>query len=438
MDRGIHMKKNYWVALFFTIVFISGCNNSAVNINDKILDDKKSVKISHYNENENNNDNIEINAAENKTTTSYSNEDKEKTQDKTDKAVSGLLLGLKKRANSDHEPTKYETLWIAQDNENIIVRRGKGFLSVPYGEEFYKIHSTIYDDKKFSPEAEEKSEEAPLYNYEHKFHFIDTIAYPFGNNPTEIYKEKVSWGDGEWPIRTSKDEVLFVGNKYILINKNYFETGGGTYRASGYSNSLYELKHLGEEYKKNSVDLNDFLDIDKDKINNYKNEHNMNLNDDKELNELIKYRQEVSNENILVTRKNGHWIAVLPIEKKFAHEGNGSMHITATDYLELTEKVSSKLLCYDDLIIPFETVKRQIPEARDVVSSPNGSMLVVLVKDRIDIYLYKDDTAQLKKADYSIRISRDQSIVSNQWATDQYVEKWDNTLKYYLVTDNIN
>lgn len=64
-------------------------------------------------------------------------------------------------------------------------------------------------------------------------------------------------------------------------------------------------------------------------------------------------------------------------------------------------------------------------------------MLAVLVKDRINIYLYKAKTDQLKEPDYSICISAKQSVVSNQQETNKYVETWDNTLKKYLATDKI-
>ncbi|WP_432402168.1 hypothetical protein [Wukongibacter sp. M2B1] len=423
------MKIKYLIVLICIILFLCGCNNNA------------SIKPSYSNDKENGNstpenNNMKINTTESIAKSNIHNK-REEIQNRKDKKSSGLLFGLKRTTKNDHEPTEYETIWIAQDNENIIVRRGKGFLSVPYGEVFYKIQNSIYDNKKFSTEADDRSDSASIYNYEYKFHFIDTVAYPFEDKPNEVYYGDISWGDGEWPFRTTKDEVLFVGNKYILINKDYYETGGGTYRASWYSNSLYELKYLGKEYKKNTVDLNNFFDIDKEKLNNYKNDYNMDLNNDDELKGFITHKQGVSTKNPLVTRKNGHWVVALPLEETYTHGGNGSTHTIAKDFLEITDQVSNQLLCYDDLIIPFETIKKQIPEARDAVSSPNGSMLAVLVKDRINIYLYKAKTDQLKEPDYSIRISAEQSVVSNQWATNKYVETWDNTLKKYLTTDKI-
>lgn len=422
------MKRKYLIVLICIILFLSGCNNT-------------SIKSSHSNEKNSGNstlenNNIKTNTSESITKSKFSKK-KEESQNIKDEKNSGLLLGLKKTTKKDNEPIEYETVWIAQDNENIIIRRGKGFLSVPYGEAFYKIENSIYDDKKFSPEADDKSDSAPIYNYEYKFHFIDTVAYPFGDKLNDVYYGDISWGDGEWPIRTTKDEVLFVGNKYILINKDYYETGGGTYSASWYSNSLYELKYLQKEYKKNIVDLNDFFDTDKEKYNNYKDDYNIDLNDDDELKGFVTAKQRVSNKNPLVVRKNGHWVAALPLEEIYTHEGNGSTHTTVIDFLEITNQVSNKLLCYDDLIIPFEMIKKQIPEARDAVSSPNGSMLAVLVKDRINIYLYKDKIDKLKEPDYSIPISAEQIVVSNQWATNKYVKAWDNTLKEYLTTDKI-
>jgi hypothetical protein len=415
------MKRKYSILLIGIMIFLCGCSN-VVCTSNKILANKESIKSCYSDDKERDNSVLENNNMEHKKN-------------------SGLLLGLKKSTENDHEVTEYETIWIAQDNENIMVRRGKGFLSVPYGKAFYKIQNSIYDNKKFTPEADDTSDEAPIYNYEYKFHFIDTIAYPFGDKPNEVCYDDISWGDGEWPIRTTKDEVLFVGNKYILINEDYYETGGGTYRFSSYSNSLYELKYLNKEYKKNIEDLNDFFDMDEEKLkgykSNYKNSYDSDLNDDNEFRRLIKYKQEVASKKPLVTRKNGHWIAALPLEEIYNHEGNGSTNITATDSLQITDVVSNKLLCYDDLIIPFESIKEQITEARDAVSSPNGSMLVVLVEDRIDIYLYKGETDELKEPNYSICIGDEQSVVSNQWATNKYVKTWDNTLKEYLTIDKI-
>lgn len=429
------MKKIFLIFTVFIFMFCAGCgnaentnNNSSikeVNVETNSSTQSKSDNIAHGNsdkvtntdENEAQNDNID-------------NEKKEEIDnEKSKKKVSGLLLGLKKTTKMDNEPTQYETLWIFQEDENIIVRRGKDFLSVPYGDSFYKIQNQIYEDEEFFPEAEDKSEDAPLYSYDHKFHFIDTVAYPFGSESAKIYGDTI---ERDWPITTTKDEVLFAGNKYILINEDSFETGGGTFSGSWYNNSLYELKDLGKYYKKNTVDLKKFISFDETTIENYKKEYNKDLNEDEELKDFITYTQEVNEKNPLIVRKDGHWTAQLPIEEIYAHQGNGSIHTNVDDFLDFTDKVSDELLSYDDLVVLFETIKKQIPDARDAVSSPNGSMLAVLVNDRIDIYLYPDKEDKLEEPKYSIPISAEQSIVSNQWATNDYAKLWDDSLKKEL------
>lgn len=438
------MKKILSIFSIFIFIFCMGCSNniknSQNNTNAKVLTDKVNKKVNNSQSDFSEKSTLGEDTSEGNSTSennvSENNISKNNDGNKKDKKkVSGLLLGLKKTTKSDHEPIQYETLWIFQNDDSITVRRGKGFLSVPYGESFYKIQNTIYDDKEFNVGADDKSDEAPLYNYDYKYHFIDTVAFPFENEPAKIYDDNISWGDGEWPIRTTKDEVLFVGNKYILINEDWFETGGGTFRASGYDNSSYEIKYLEKDYKKNTANLYDFIDFDKTKIENYKKEYNKELTNKD--NSWIKNKNEVGIKNPTLIRKDGNWVAALPLDEIFEHHGNGSSHTSVMDFLDLTDKVSDKLLCYDELVIPFETIKKQIPEARDAVSSPNGSMLAVLVNDRVDIYLYPDKNNELKEPDYSIPINAEQTVVSNQWATDDYVKTWDDTLKEYLTTYNI-
>ncbi|KYH30631.1 hypothetical protein CLTEP_25460 [Clostridium tepidiprofundi DSM 19306] len=428
------MKKILLIFPIFIFMFCMGCSNnirnSQDNTNSKLLTGKVNKKTNNSLNNTLQTSTLEKNTSKNNVSENNNGNKKHK------KKVSGILLGLKKTTKFDAEPTEYETLWIFQNDDSITVRRGKGFLSVSYGESFYKIQNTIYDDKEFNTEADDKSDKAPLYNYRYKFHFIDTIAFPFGNNPAKVCDyNNISWGDGVWPIRTTKDDVLFAGNKYVLINKHSFETGGGTFSASWYDNLLYELKYLGKNYKKNTANLCDLIDFDRTKIENYKNEYNKDLCD--EDNSQIRNENKVDVENPILIRKDGHWVAALPLDKVFEHRGNGSYRICATNFLELTHKVSDKLLCYDDLIIPFETIKKQIPGARDAVSSPNGSMLAVLVNDRINIYLYPDKDNELKEPDYSITINPEQAIVSNQWVVDEQVITWDGTLQKYLTTNNI-
>lgn len=396
------MKKIY-IILAFIIILCSGCSDTNVIGNDSDINVSKGMEES----------------------------------DEMPKSYkvngSGLLLGLKKTSIIDEEPTEYETIWIAEANDGIVIRRGKDFLTVPYKDKFYKIENKIYEEKKLIDGSEKSLDEITILDYEYKFHFIDTVAYPSDEEAPEIYKEEIGWGDGYWPIRTEKDEVLFVGNKNIVINRQYYETGGGTFRSSWYSNVMYDIKSLNQKYKEDSIDLYDYFQMDDEQLESCRNKYNHDVNDKQGTNSYITIKQVFAADKPFLERRNGQWLAMIPVDQEFNHKGNGSVHINMADSIEVINPVSDELLCFDKLNGTFEVVKKQIPDVRDVISSPNEKLLVTLVGDRIDIY-QNQDINKLGEPDLSIDIDEEQTIVSNQWAIGKYVEKWNLLLEEFLVT----
>lgn len=368
-------------------------------------------------------------ASDKVTQATASSEDTKQTENKTPVIKNnGVLLGLKTEGSGSQKAT-YKTLWISNEKGNIAVSEGDNFITAPYGDTFYKLESQSFEAYKFSDDIkeEEKTKDAPLYSYDYKLNYDSIVSFPITSKAKTLYNkadvEKYIEKDG-LPFQENSEELLYVGNKYVMTNAKGFSTGGGTLKISSEKISLYDLANLGVT----PVDIKPFLEGDFDKsIKDLKSKFD-EIKDTG--NDMMSLKNTIDEKNIILGRSEGKWKSYAPLMEIYHHEGNGSYSTAILEKKELPLNVSTKLTVQDSLSLPFEKIKELVPEAVDAVSSPDGSMVVVLTNNKI--FVFSNSADQVLKLMRTVNVDKSYSIILNQWATGSYTSAWTEKLGKYL------
>lgn len=353
---------------------------------------------------------------------------------------SGLLLGLSTDGNdTNNGVSSYRTIWIAPKANTIsLVAEGKKIL-VPYGQEWWVIEGTKFNDSKKSEYASEPDE-------------LDTVSindlnsYPAakGSPKDESIKKY-----GQHLLSQNKEvsenrKLLFIGDKYVAIASDYYYNSGGTMRP--YLKDVYvvEINNINRNYENLNPEDNLILSSsDESKIkkvsilqvlgnqaqqyiSKYKNE---NISEDEQ--SLYGNSPEVKNitdkYGWSMVRKNGMWSPQLAKKWVFSNWSTFSYNLTLTD---LPINVPKSVTAYDKLTPGWETIRKAIPDAVDAVSSPAKDMLVVFTPD--NLLVYTNPLQGITKPVLTISLNKNEHIIMNQWATGKYVDKWTQEVRKYL------
>lgn len=88
----------------------------------------------------------------------------------------------------------------------------------------------------------------------------------------------------------------------------------------------------------------------------------------------------------------------------------------------------SKILNYDSFSLSWNDVKGRVPDAKDAYTSPNKDIAIIISANFIYVYEIRNGqlgSKQIKK----IPLHEGESVVMSEWATGDYVERWEKTLK---------
>jgi hypothetical protein len=377
-----------------------------------------------------------IEDTDNLKTETYNYIDTDNTQEKHDNLIdnSGVLIGLKKTYEDKENSPEYQTLWISTNNGEIKVLRDNSSIIAPYKYTFIRLESENFNIKKQKSYVIKESESNPYDDYEYKYKFTKIISSPIFVKSNPMYTMKLYEGhiqDSILPYKSTTEEILYVGNNYILINSRNYKTDGGTYSTSTYNNTLYEIINPGN--KESKEDICNFISKNiENTINLYKNRYDKIIDDknsstDSKKLSLIEY---IDDSNLSLERESGKWVTKIPLNKQYSHNANGSKHIYVKKYFKLPSNVFKEITSHDDLVIPFKIIKEKIPDAKDAVSSPDGKLLIILTNNALLAYI--NPTNNLGIPSYSIDVDEGVSIILNQWATGSYVDKWTNEFSNYF------
>lgn len=352
---------------------------------------------------------------------------------------SGLLLGLSydgkedRKINEFNMPSKeFRTLWIYHNGSKLIVKEKDKSIVTPYKDKFYEIKNDYFEIKEKNKENE--SEGFYLkYNSYYSWNSIVSKAIGEPDKPfftEESFKDKFIAKNDDWPFKSNMERVDYIGNNYACINSDYYETGGGTYRSGRNHIKLFDIASLGSNnFRDKNGKLYDLLDENVRKELNAlvdKKNNEFKADDGNKEDSFIKVERVVDIDNLSLRRKEGKWIVQIPVYERYIHEGNGSNFYKVTEFIPYQCKLPSSITSYDSLSMTWDDIKKAVPDAIDAMSSPEGELMSVTTKDQLLIFINpKED---MKNADLKIPLNNNEIVISNQWATGNYVEKWNKDL----------
>ncbi|MGH4051260.1 MAG: hypothetical protein ACREVX_07890 [Clostridium sp.] len=356
---------------------------------------------------------------------------KEKTEkDTSHKINSGLLIGLSKENEINdikRIPNDYRTLWIYEDNEKITCKQKENEIIAPYKDSFYKIGNNkfIMSD----PISDSENQPDDIYNEFYTYYnFSNIVSHPASKSMSDLFtpdtfrkkylNQEEGYLGGFYILQTQW--LYYVGNNYASIMTSNFDTGGGSYKKSYDDFKIYEIGNLSDlDGIDKSKTLFNLLDKSEQlKIKGYSQKYNKNISSD----ELLRVDQLIDSNNLQLFRKEGKWQVSIPLLNIYHHSGNGSSGRSVEKYINTDIKLPTKITSYDSLCIEWDEIKQKIPQAKDAVSSPNNDMLAVLTPTKL--LIFTSPKLGIDKPSLSIDVDENESIILNQWATDEYVDKW--------------
>lgn len=302
----------------------------------------------------------------------------------------GLLIGF--RNDVDKDVSTYRTLWIAPDNNNNLkVIKEMNFILVPHKDTFWQIEPIYYSFTNTK----------------------DSIEYPVAHAISDSYTPDAF----EYKYNTYKSKLEFVDKNYVSISTYVNNHPSNENISLNESYSIVELEKLTQF--KNTEDKLSMYDVFKDKaapiINKYKKEKVPLGESPKEKNVNI-----TSGDNWNIARNGGKWIA--QIGKTFKYSGDNSKCILYNTDLDLPQSIVS----YNELCTSFSSIKSLIPDAEDAISSPDKEILGVFTPNKLTLYPYSDN--KIGNAVLDINLGEHESIIMNQWTSENTIKNWTDTL----------
>lgn len=313
---------------------------------------------------------------------------------------SGLLIGIRTPVESEYNQMSkysYRTLWVAAENkkpkpvletDNIFLPRKSGFWRL---------------------EVKQATGNGIVQDI--------PVAYSISESDSVILNTAVE-DVGFWENREGilRKKILYAGNDFVCVES----LGEGKYRDS---------KETWQENRLQTLPVDSILTSQGVRISDIAGENGL-LALKNGLSELLSS----SNTNISrkavvrdqessfsLYRKTGHWYF-----KGRLNLGKNS----AVPFIDFNINLipPSELVAYDVFHLSWTYIKDRIPEAVDAYTSPNGDIAVVLTQNRLFIYAMDNDKLSGSPLG-EISLQDGDSVVMAEWATGDYVEKWENTFR---------
>lgn len=314
-----------------------------------------------------------------------SKEDTEKL--KEDKLLrSGVLIGLrddnpiKDSTSIKNQGSNYRTIWIPSKNrkilnvlqlENLFLPRIDGFWRV--GVNRYIIKENSFKDEVFAYNKQDEN---------------NIISSEYNKNEANIHKK-----------------IVFAGNNYLCME--YKKIQGNN------SNDFYKVLPVHATKNIRGVKISDIFGEEGKKAIKNSSEAFLASQDKSNIKNI---ERKPSEENFSLSRNNGYWIVKGRLNDKDP---------TGYDYKDYNINInpSNKMVNFNTFYLSWNGVKSRVPDAIDAYTSPNRDIVLIISKDNIKVYEMKGNELGSKPL-YKIPINKDESIIMAEWATGDYLEKW--------------
>lgn len=313
----------------------------------------------------------------------------------------GVFIGLRQDIEENQgeiESHLYRTLWIASENkdlysfletENIFFPRRKGFWKMEINRvlDGNRIEDLLVSNNILSKEAS---------------YSLDNVTHQSLLQPSKlevIYRK-----------------INYISNDYVSIEEKVFQQYKEEKILQREGLHILAIDSLPNIRRINILDLLgssglEAIETGRKKILEQNNENNLLL-------------QQNLGENFGLERRFGHWF--LKGRVNF-HEND---QLKTSDY-NINLIPPSELVFYDDLSIPWTTVKDRVPAALDLYTSPNKDIALVVTKDEIMVFSIKGRNLQLEPLE-RIPLKDGEVVIMTEWATGLYVESWQRTFENYV------
>lgn len=295
----------------------------------------------------------------------------------------GVYIGLKQPRKLQEDGTysdeKYRTLWISyKDNKYQDIESANGII--------FPRMSGIWTLKKKVKTDKGKHQEYFVANTIDRKTKEETVNIKSDSN---IYRN-----------------INFIGNNYIateVYEGNNFKNNFPQYQVLPVDN-LYVEKGLviQDIYPK---DVNSIYKSDYERVySNFTNTQKQN------------HKRYIDYSNFTLKRETGKWI----LQGKISPLNKNNI---SYDYT-LSIKPNDNLVKYDALMIPWRTLRNEIPFIKDAYTSPDGKMLVVIVEDELLVYQINGTNISEKPME-RIKLKDGEQVIMAEWCERDYVELWD-------------
>ncbi|NLY44038.1 MAG: hypothetical protein GX066_08755 [Clostridiaceae bacterium] len=321
-------------------------------------------------------------------------------QPQTDLQRSGVLIGLRqtlKENDTDTETHSYRTLWISAENKNLEPLLETEGIFFPRRKGFWKMEVNRIS------EGNRTEDLLVAYN------ILSKDMHPIKKENFELFH----------PYERKEEiyrKINFISNDYVSIEEKTYVTSEGNRFLQSQGLHVLVIDSLPNIRRVNISDLLGDAGLEAIKTGIQK------VLDQRS--EKIKYRLSQYSENYGLERRLGHWL----LKGRVSFFEDGQLRIS--DY-NINLIPPRELVFYDNLCIPWTTVKDRVPAAVDLYTSPNKDIALVITKEEIMVFAINGYYLQQEPLE-RIPLKEGEVVIMVEWATGQYVENWKRTLENHI------
>ncbi|MEQ8155467.1 MAG: hypothetical protein ABRQ25_11380 [Clostridiaceae bacterium] len=295
----------------------------------------------------------------------------------------GLYLGLKKdrqiNESTTVQPEKYRTLWISYENGEV--------------QQVYQRDNILYPRLKGFWELVPNSYEEDGKRYE----YFDTYSIN-SKNQYKVTKGEIKSGENNRFLN-----LLYVGSNYISTEEfDYDYTAANSKFKIIPVDNIYADKGVSVELLDGIYGYEAFKNAAEVAVSN-----NLDSRD---------FQTKLDTTNLSLVRKFGKWV----LEGRY-QENKSSKPID----FDIRNVEIKRLVNFDELSVKWSIVKSENPMIRDIYSSPNGKLALLVLDENILVYEIED--GKLKGQPIKIiKKDKDESVIMTEWADGDFVRMWGN------------
>lgn len=298
------------------------------------------------------------------------------TDRESDRDASGIFIGLKIPSGNGY---KYETLWVAADDKKLRPVLTRSNIFFPRISGFWEL------------QARNTS----------------------GSGITELFARDIAWKDSadqrapgetsliQAPKGNTSLAIDYIGNDYIAVENI---TGGAC---------SFQILPVDKLSSQTGIKVADLLGARG--LTAYHSAREQALRSLRD--EGIAIDEATDEENLGLTRKNGHWYLRGGID----YQSSGT---PATRDFNINFIPPANLISYDTLYLSWRSIKDRVPNALDAFTSPNQDIAIIETKNKLYIYGISGDQLDSLPLE-EIELSEGETIIMAEWATGFYVDDWE-------------